>query len=91
MHHNERWGSNRMPYLHAVVEGIVQGVGYRWFVVDEAQRLGIDGVVRNLSDGDVEVEAVGDRVLAGEHQNEQAGARGQHHERRDTGGDSHDA
>jgi acylphosphatase len=51
-----------MPYLHAVVQGRVQGVGFRWFVVDEARRLGLRGAVRNLPNGDVEVEAVGGRA-----------------------------
>lgn len=44
--------------LHAVVRGRVQGVGFRWFVVDEAgDRL--TGWVRNLRDGSVEVTAEG--------------------------------
>ena len=42
------------------VSGEVQGVGYRFFAVRVAQRLGISGFVRNLADGRVEVYAVGD-------------------------------
>ena len=45
--------------LHAIVEGHVQGVGYRMFVVEEARRLDINGWVRNRSDGTVEVTAEG--------------------------------
>lgn len=46
--------------LHAVVRGQVQMVGFRFFVVDEAQRLGIAGWVRNGDDGGtVEVVAEG--------------------------------
>jgi acylphosphatase len=43
----------------------VQGVGYRYFVLREAQALGIDGYVRNLADGSVEVvsEAGPERLL----------------------------
>jgi len=42
-----------------VAHGLVQGVGYRWFVWREAERLGLRGVVRNLPDGSVEVIAEG--------------------------------
>jgi acylphosphatase len=41
------------------VSGRVQGVGFRWFVIGEAERLGLRGWVRNASDGSVEVEAEG--------------------------------
>jgi acylphosphatase len=42
-----------------LVQGEVQGVGFRWFVAREAQRLGLRGFVRNLKDGSVEVIAAG--------------------------------
>ena len=42
------------------ISGQVQGVGYRFFAVRVAQRLGIAGFVRNLRDGRVEVYAIGD-------------------------------
>ena len=42
-----------------VVDGLVQGVGYRWFVRESAQKLGIMGWVRNRDDGSVEIEAEG--------------------------------
>jgi acylphosphatase len=41
------------------VSGFVQGVGYRYFAMRVAQRLGLDGYARNLSDGRVEVYAAG--------------------------------
>ncbi len=41
------------------VSGIVQGVGYRFFVEREARRLGLAGYVKNLRDGRVEVYAIG--------------------------------
>ena len=46
--------------MHAVVHGDVQGVGFRWFVVDAARPLGLRGWVRNLPDGSVEVTAEGE-------------------------------
>lgn len=42
-----------------VVQGRVQGVGFRWFVVRQAETLGLAGWVRNLDDGSVEVVARG--------------------------------
>ncbi len=48
---------------HIIVKGVVQGVGFRWFVEREATKLGIAGIVRNLSNGNVEVEVEGERGL----------------------------
>ncbi|MGQ9633842.1 MAG: acylphosphatase [Bryobacteraceae bacterium] len=41
------------------VRGRVQGVGYRYFVQEAAQQLGLSGYAKNLDDGRVEVYAVG--------------------------------
>ncbi len=41
-------------HLRLRIEGRVQGIGYRDYVVGEAVRLGIDGWVRNRNDGTVE-------------------------------------
>lgn len=43
-----------------LVSGRVQGVGFRWFTEREALRRGVQGYVRNLSDGRVEVWAQAD-------------------------------
>lgn len=42
-----------------IVRGQVQGVGFRWFVMREAQRLQLNGFARNLRDGTVEVVSQG--------------------------------
>src|SRR3954464_2867055 len=53
---------------HVVVRGRVQGVGYRMWVEDTAERLGLEGWVRNRRDGSVEAvfagpeEAVADMI-----------------------------
>lgn len=51
-HHNHR--------LHAHVAGSVQGVGFRYFVLREAQSQHLTGWVRNRYDGRVEVVAEGE-------------------------------
>ena len=43
------------------VKGHVQGVGFRWSAVREAETLGIYGYVKNMSDGTVYIEAEGRR------------------------------
>jgi acylphosphatase len=48
------------------VSGMVQGVGYRYFAMRVAQRLGLGGYARNLPDGRVEVYAVGSVPKLGE-------------------------
>ena len=47
--------------LHAFVEGRVQGVSFRYFVIHNANRYGVTGWVRNTHTGEVEVVAEGPR------------------------------
>jgi acylphosphatase len=42
-----------------VVSGIVQGVGFRYFTQNAAERLHLSGYTKNLPDGRVEVYAIG--------------------------------
>lgn len=43
--------------LYIIVEGMVQGVGFRYFTERLARRLGVKGWVRNLASREVEVLA----------------------------------
>jgi len=49
--------------LHATIEGRVQGVSFRYFVRENALRLGLVGWVRNRYNGSVEVLAEGPRAV----------------------------
>lgn len=48
-----------MKRFHILVSGLVQGVGFRYFVWQTALRLGLSGWVKNLDSGEVELEAQG--------------------------------
>jgi len=48
-----------MMVLHFLIQGRVQGVGFRWFVHREASELNLRGWVRNTEEGEVEVVASG--------------------------------
>ncbi len=51
--------------MHAeiIVQGVVQGVGYRFFAIQKAREYGITGYVQNLPDGSVLVVAEGGRGM----------------------------
>ena len=42
--------------VRLLVSGLVQGVNFRWFVQETAKSMGINGWVKNLPDGTVEIE-----------------------------------
>lgn len=48
-------------HLHAIVHGRVQGVSFRFYTANAAQRHNLTGWVRNLPDGSVEVTVEGPR------------------------------
>src|SRR5262249_62389679 len=49
----------RMPAYRFIVQGRVQGVGYRYFARRQAEALGVTGYARNRADGTVEVVGEG--------------------------------
>lgn len=55
--------SEEIVEVHARIKGQVQGVGFRGLVRQHAIRLGIIGMIRNLADGDVELQAKGKRQV----------------------------
>lgn len=46
-----------------IINGLVQGVGFRYFVVRQAKRLGIKGYTQNLFTGEVLTEVEGNEGL----------------------------
>ena len=49
-----------MAAVRLEIEGIVQGVGFRWWARERARRRGLSGSVRNLPNGRVEITVGGD-------------------------------
>jgi acylphosphatase len=43
-----------------LISGSVQGVNFRWFVQETAKGMGVNGWVKNLPDGNVEIECESD-------------------------------
>ncbi|MBM4402273.1 MAG: acylphosphatase [Candidatus Cloacimonetes bacterium] len=50
-----------MKKLHLFVSGFVQGVNFRYYTKEKADELGLTGWVKNLPDGRVEVQALGEK------------------------------
>ena len=51
-----------MQQIHVFFSGTVQGVGFRYTVRRMAQELGLNGWIRNLGDGRVEMLAQGNQA-----------------------------
>ncbi|HEX6540313.1 MAG TPA: acylphosphatase [Ktedonobacterales bacterium] len=56
-------GEHDVRRLAATVRGSVQGVGYRYYVLQHARALGLTGFARNERDGSVTVVAEGPTYL----------------------------
>ncbi len=49
--------------IKMIVEGRVQGVGYRHFIYTHAKQLAVKAYVKNLVDGRVEIMAIADNAI----------------------------
>ncbi len=52
-----------MKRINLIIEGYVQGIGYRYFIMRSANMLKITGWVRNHTNGNVEVEVQGEEKV----------------------------
>jgi len=55
--------SDDLISAHLLISGMVQGVGYRWFVMRKANEYNLKGYVRNLYTDDVEIGVEGEKAL----------------------------
>lgn len=52
--------NSELKRAEIIVKGLVQGVGFRWFVLKTAQQLGLKGYTKNLMSGEVYSVAEGE-------------------------------
>ena len=55
--------TDELVSAHLLISGMVQGVGFRWFVMRKANEYNLKGYVRNLYTDEVEVEVEGNKAL----------------------------
>lgn len=53
--------AKELTTVHIIVKGTVQGVGFRYYTLRLASSLRLTGFVKNLIDGEVEIEAEGEK------------------------------
>lgn len=53
--------ASKIIQAHILINGRVQGIGFRWWVQRETSKLELNGWVRNLDDGRVEAIAEGEK------------------------------
>lgn len=54
---------SELASAHITFSGVVQGVGFRYTAIRKATQYGLNGFVRNLHSGDVEVVMEGEKGL----------------------------
>jgi len=58
--------SNNFVKVEITVSGLVQGVGFRYYVYSKAQTIGLNGYTKNLFTGEVVTVVEGERFLVEE-------------------------
>lgn len=56
-------GKSEEKRARIVVRGSVQGVGFRYYVMQKAQEMRLKGFVQNLPNGEVEAVVEGDKLF----------------------------
>ncbi len=56
-------GKSEEKRARIVVRGVVQGVGFRYYVMQKAQEMRLKGYVQNLPNGEVEAVVEGDKLF----------------------------
>ncbi|MCP4633062.1 MAG: acylphosphatase [candidate division Zixibacteria bacterium] len=53
----------QLIHVKAIIKGVVQGVGYRWFATRASSNYNVTGYISNLPNGDVETVVEGEKGL----------------------------